>query len=122
MAELNPAHGRLGRWTAAMVGRRSIASSDAAASLKALAALWGLDSDDDRVVDVGRGLGSDVPVCLFARPAYLGGAGEIVEAGPRMPPVWLVLANPGCAVSTAAVYAAREGPFSTPARYISSNT
>jgi 4-diphosphocytidyl-2-C-methyl-D-erythritol kinase len=91
-------------------------SSDAAASLKALAALWGLDSDDDRVVDVGRGLGSDVPVCLFARPAYLGGAGEIVEAGPRMPPVWLVLANPGCAVSTAAVYAAREGPFSTPAR------
>jgi hypothetical protein len=32
MAELDPAHGRLGRWTAAMAGRRSIVSSDAAAS------------------------------------------------------------------------------------------
>ena len=91
-------------------------SSDAAACLRALAALWGLDSDDARVADVARGLGSDVPVCLFARTAYLGGAGEIVEAAPRMPPVWLVLANPGSAVSTAAVYGALSGPFSAPAR------
>ena len=33
-----------------------------------------------------------------------------------MPPVWLVLANPGTAVSTAAVYGALSGPFSAPAR------
>jgi 4-diphosphocytidyl-2-C-methyl-D-erythritol kinase len=91
-------------------------SSDAAACLRALAALWELDADDARVADVARGLGSDVPVCLFARAAYLGGAGEIVEAAPRMPPVWLVLANPGFAVSTAAVYGAFSGPFSPPAR------
>ena len=31
-----------------------------------------------------------------------------------MPPAWLVLANPGVALSTAAVFAARRGDFSQP--------
>ena len=33
---------------------------------------------------------------------------------PALPPLWLVMVNPGVAVSTAAVFAGRQGGFSRP--------
>ncbi|MCF1708074.1 4-(cytidine 5'-diphospho)-2-C-methyl-D-erythritol kinase [Tabrizicola sp. J26] len=81
-------------------------SADAAATLRALAELWTLPlPDSGRVLS----LGADVPVCLDGRPARMSGVGEIVEplAAP-LPQAWLVLANPGVAVSTPAVFAALE--------------
>ena len=64
--------------------------------------------------EIAASLGADVPVCLSARPSLLGGIGERVAPAPAMPSVWLVLVNPGVPLSTAEVFKARLGPFSTP--------
>ncbi|HYE49937.1 MAG TPA: 4-(cytidine 5'-diphospho)-2-C-methyl-D-erythritol kinase [Azospirillaceae bacterium] len=91
-------------------------SADAAATLRALAVLWDLAPDDPRPAALAPRLGADVPVCLFGRTAYFGGAGERVEAAPALPDAWLVLANPGVPVPTRDVFAARRGGWSAPAR------
>jgi 4-diphosphocytidyl-2-C-methyl-D-erythritol kinase len=92
-------------------------SSDAAAALKALDALWQLGLDDDALAEIGAALGADVPVCLRARVAWLGGAGERVEPAPALPAVFALLVNPGIPLPTRAVFAARQGRFSEPARF-----
>jgi len=46
----------------------------------------------------------------------MGGVGERLEAGPRLPDCTIVLVNPGVPVATADVFRARRGPFSEPAR------
>jgi 4-diphosphocytidyl-2-C-methyl-D-erythritol kinase len=83
-------------------------SADAAATLRALARLWGLPLPD------APPLGADVPVCLQGAPARMQGIGERVSALPHvLPPLWIVLANPMMAVPTPAVFAAlasRENP------------
>lgn len=91
-------------------------SSDAAATLRALARLWGLLPGDPRPALVAPRLGSDVPVCLFGRTAYFGGVGDRVEAAPALPPVAVLLVNPGVAQPTRDVFAARTGPFGAAAR------
>jgi 4-diphosphocytidyl-2-C-methyl-D-erythritol kinase len=81
-------------------------SADAAAALVALAALWRRPLPDAAAV---MALGADVPVCLAGRPARLRGAGEDVAAlDAPLPPAWLVLANPGAALATPAVFAALD--------------
>lgn len=92
-------------------------SSDAAASLRALAALWEAPLDETALAELGATLGADVPVCLAARPCWLGGIGEALEPAPPLPRAGLVLANPGIALPTPAVFKARQGPFSAPARF-----
>lgn len=79
-------------------------SADAAATLRALARLTGraLPAPDKVLA-----LGADVPVCLAGRPMRMRGTGEVLEPL-ALPPVWAVLANPGAALSTAAVFAALE--------------
>jgi 4-diphosphocytidyl-2-C-methyl-D-erythritol kinase len=80
-------------------------SSDAAAAVRALSRLWGRPLPQPAALAV---LGADVPVCLAARPARMGGVGEVLAPVPPLPPVWAVLANPGVAVPTPAVFAALE--------------
>src|SRR5579883_21792 len=92
-------------------------SSDAAAALKALDALWRLDLDDTTLATLGAALGADVPVCLRARAAWLGGIGELIEPTPPLPPMAVLLANPGTALPTPAVFKARQGGFSDAARF-----
>jgi 4-diphosphocytidyl-2-C-methyl-D-erythritol kinase len=92
-------------------------SSDAAAALRALAALWGARLEAEALATIGVALGADVPVCLAGRTAWLGGIGERIEAAPTLPPVAVVLANPGVALPTAAVFKRRAGPFSQAARF-----
>jgi 4-diphosphocytidyl-2-C-methyl-D-erythritol kinase len=55
-------------------------------------------------------LGADVPVCLAGKPARMRGVGERVDPLPDLPPAWLVLVNPGVAVSTPAVFRALKTP------------
>lgn len=77
-------------------------SADAAATLSALADLWGM-----ALPDAGRvlALGADVPVCLAGRPARMQGIGEVVTPLPDpLPPAALVLVNPGIAVSTPEIF------------------
>jgi 4-diphosphocytidyl-2-C-methyl-D-erythritol kinase len=92
-------------------------SSDAAATLKALAELWRLDLGERRFQGLAQSLGADVPVCLFGEIAWVGGIGEAVAPGPALPPCALVLVNPGLSLATAAVFKARTGAFSEPARF-----
>ena len=84
-------------------------SADAAAALGALAALWGIEAGSEMLEDFARGLGADVPACLGGRPAFVGGIGEALSPAPPLPPAWVVLANCGRALSTAAVFAAYAG-------------
>jgi 4-diphosphocytidyl-2-C-methyl-D-erythritol kinase len=91
-------------------------SADAAATLRALARLWGLGADHPSLGPLAARLGADVPVCLTGRSAYFGGIGDIVDPAPPLPPCAVVLVNPGIPLSTPAVFKARSGPFSTAAR------
>ncbi|MFQ3622268.1 MAG: 4-(cytidine 5'-diphospho)-2-C-methyl-D-erythritol kinase [Acetobacteraceae bacterium] len=86
-------------------------SADAAAALRALNILWGTGLGEADLARIGSALGADVPVCLAARPARMGGIGERLAPPPRLPPFGLLLANPGVPVATPAVFAARSGPF-----------
>lgn len=91
-------------------------SADAAATLRALARLWDLADDDPRLLAVAPRLGADVPVCLFGRTAYFGGAGEQVVPGPVLPDAGLLLVNPGVHMPTKDVFAARQGAWSQAGR------
>jgi 4-diphosphocytidyl-2-C-methyl-D-erythritol kinase len=74
-------------------------SADAAAVLRGLARMGHvLPANAER-------LGADVPVCLLSTPARMQGVGEIVTPLPQLPPIPLVLVNPGVAVSTPQVFA-----------------
>jgi len=95
-------------------------SADAAAALKALSALWDLPMSAAPLDAIGLKLGADVPMCLSSRTAFVGGVGELVDPAPPLPSCWMVLANPGVAVPTPAVFKARSGPFSPPARFADS--
>ncbi len=81
-------------------------------------ALWKAALPEAALDEVALALGADVPVCLAPRASYLGGVGERVEAAPALPPLALVLVNPGVALPTAGVYARRSGDFSEPARFL----
>jgi 4-diphosphocytidyl-2-C-methyl-D-erythritol kinase len=81
-------------------------SSDAAAALRVLARLWDVAP---LTPEEALALGADVPVCLAARPARMGGVGERLEVVPALPPMALVLANPRRPVETPAVFAALAG-------------
>lgn len=91
-------------------------SSDAAACLNALAALWHCD-DRALLTTIAAKLGSDVPACLAARPLWLGGIGDHIENAGAVPRCGVVLVNPGIALPTPAVYRAFKGRFSPPARF-----
>lgn len=92
-------------------------SADAAAVLRALKRLWGVDIDNDAFARLALSLGADVPVCVRGQAAFVGGIGEAIAPAPPLPKAWLVLANPGVELVTPAVFAARSGPYSRPARF-----
>lgn len=79
-------------------------SSDAAAVLKGLCALWGLDLPEERLMAMGQEIGSDVPFFLRGRPALVAGRGERILQ--ELPPLGLplVILFPGRGLSTAEVY------------------
>ena len=92
-------------------------SSDAAATLRALNALWQLELDAATLAALGATLGADVPVCVGARAAWLAGIGDAIEASSPLPSVSALLVNPGIGLPTPVVFKTRRGPFSAPARF-----
>lgn len=92
-------------------------SADAAAVLDGLAELWQVPLSRRSLREIAVGLGADVPVCLYGRPALVAGIGERIVRAPPLPPAWFVLVNPGGALATAAVFAAWAGGFSEPGRW-----
>jgi 4-diphosphocytidyl-2-C-methyl-D-erythritol kinase len=80
-------------------------SSDAAAVLLALNDLLGSDLSRGELQALGVRLGADVPFFLCGEmAAWATGIGERLAPWRGLPPCWLVLVNPGFAVSTAWVY------------------
>ncbi len=86
-------------------------SADAAATLRALTALWQVTPSAPQLHDLALSLGADVPVCLRGTPTRMFGIGEKLENTPPLPPAWLVLVNPRIGLSTPAVFKARQGCF-----------
>jgi 4-diphosphocytidyl-2-C-methyl-D-erythritol kinase len=76
-------------------------SADAAATLRLLARLWQVPLPAPEAI---LGLGADVPACLAARACRMSGIGERILPL-ALPPFWIVLANPGEPLATAAVFA-----------------
>ncbi len=89
-------------------------SADAAATFTALADLWDVAEGAVDLAALGLALGADLPVCLAGRPCRVRGIGEVLEPVASLPPAWLLLANPGRAMPTPPVFAARRGAFSAP--------
>ncbi len=79
-------------------------SSDAAAVLRGLIRFWQLPVEMDVLYKLAAMLGADVPFCLEGGTSFGMGKGEIIERLPPLPNFYVVLANPGFALPTAAVY------------------
>ena len=86
--------------------------ADAAATLRALVDLWRVAMPEEELFDLAATLGADVPMCLAGRPALATGIGERLALAPKLPACAILLVNPGVALPTPAVFAAREGGFS----------
>lgn len=87
-------------------------SADAAAALRGLCRLWGVEISNDQLADIALELGSDVPVCLHSRTARMCGVGEIITPVPLNAKVWIVLVNPKQPLLTKAVFGKYSGDFS----------
>lgn len=81
-------------------------SSDAAAVLRALCKLWGVDERNPSVMKVARAVGADVPFFLNPVPTLLTGAGDVPsETFPSLSGWPIVLVRPkGLGISTAIAY------------------
>ncbi len=89
-------------------------SSDAAAVLKALSALWGTSLSEPELYALALSLGADIPACLKGKAVCVSGIGEILTDAPPLPELSAVLVNPNRPVSTPAVFKKRRGEFSAP--------
>jgi 4-diphosphocytidyl-2-C-methyl-D-erythritol kinase len=92
-------------------------SADAAAALRGLARLWGIDPSSPVVLDVAAGLGADVPVCVIGHAGFIGGIGTDLAPAPKLPAAGLLLVNPGIGLSTPSVYRAHQGGFTPAMRF-----
>lgn len=79
-------------------------SADAAAALKILNQLWGIDLSDDKLSRIGLVLGADVPACLFGKPAIMAGIGERISGIQEFPKFFMLLVNSGNSISTRNVF------------------
>ncbi len=82
-------------------------SSDAATTLVALNALWGLGLSLQKLSELGLELGADVPVFVQGYNAWAEGVGE------KLQPIvlaksWYVIVKPQCHVATKAVFCAKD--------------
>ncbi|MBQ1809104.1 MAG: 4-(cytidine 5'-diphospho)-2-C-methyl-D-erythritol kinase [Selenomonas sp.] len=79
-------------------------SADAAAVLKGMSELYGLNLSDNKLCELGAKLGSDIPFCLLGGTMLATGRGEVLKRLPDMPETWVVLVEPRISVSTALAY------------------
>lgn len=69
-------------------------STDAAAALRALYGLWGLDLPREQLLGLAQRLGADVPYCLAGGTMLAEGVGEQLTPLPPAPPLPAVVATP----------------------------
>ena len=79
-------------------------SSDAAATIQALAVLFNTGWSREAMAGIGQELGSDVPFFFYGPSALVEGRGERVTPLRIEGHRWLVLLNPGIAIATSWAY------------------
>lgn len=79
-------------------------SSDAAAALKGLNALFGTNCSLKELQQLGVKLGADVPYCLLLGTALAEGIGEQLTPLPKAPHFYCTLIKPSTAISTKYIY------------------
>jgi 4-diphosphocytidyl-2-C-methyl-D-erythritol kinase len=79
-------------------------SSDAAAAIRALAALWRVELSAARARRLAAALGADVPFFLDGGTALGVGRGDVLRRLADAPPAWVTLVVPAFGVSTADAY------------------
>ncbi len=75
-------------------------STDAAAVLRGLNALFGMPLDAGALAELGGELGSDVPYCLAGGTVLATGRGEVLSPLPPLPDCAVVVCKPGFPIST----------------------
>lgn len=79
-------------------------STDAAAAMKGISRLFGLDVPLRQLMDYGVSIGADVPYCLMGGTALAEGIGEKLTVLPPAPHCYILVAKPDISVSTKFVY------------------
>ncbi len=79
-------------------------SSDAAQTLIGLNRLWELGLKEEELMELGAGIGSDVPFFIGGPFSVVEGRGEIVKKLKTGPPVWMLLVKPDVGVSASWAY------------------
>ncbi|MBE7048596.1 MAG: 4-(cytidine 5'-diphospho)-2-C-methyl-D-erythritol kinase [Ruminococcaceae bacterium] len=83
-------------------------SGNAAATLRGIDQLCGLNLSEDKLAALGLTLGADVPFCLYGKPALAEGIGERLTPAVGLTNCYIVLVNPGVGVSTGMIYQALD--------------
>ncbi|WP_428407698.1 4-(cytidine 5'-diphospho)-2-C-methyl-D-erythritol kinase [Hyphococcus sp.] len=89
-------------------------SADAAAALRALVKLWNVNISETALSRLAFRLGADVPACLARAPVNVSGAGERIEKGPVLPPLWIALVNPRVEMPTGPIFRAFDAANPVP--------
>lgn len=79
-------------------------STDAAAVMKGISILCGLDAPLSQLMEYSVSIGADVPYCLLGGTALAQGIGEELTPLPPLPDCHILVAKPDCMVSTKSVY------------------
>jgi len=79
-------------------------STDAAATMKGIRELYGLECSQEELMALGVKIGADVPYCIMGGTALAEGIGEKLTALPKTPECFLLVAKPDINVSTKYVY------------------
>lgn len=88
-------------------------SADAAAVMRGLMILWGMDENAPGLMALAEELGSDVPVCLIGRAARMQGIGEQITPLVSFPDMPAVLVHPGKHSSTVEIFRRYREDFSS---------
>ncbi len=83
-------------------------SADAAAAMRLIRRVAGVNLSDQTLGEIARSLGSDVAACLHGRSTIAEGRGDRLSPAPNLPNLHLVLVNPGIPSPTAEVYRAYD--------------
>lgn len=79
-------------------------STDAAATMKGMSRLFGLELEPQELMDAGVAIGADVPYCIMGGTALAEGIGEKLTPLDMAPDCFVLVAKPDISVSTKYVY------------------
>ena len=92
----------------------STSTTDAAATLRALARLWRVTLPAGDMARASLELGADLPMCMAARPLVARGIGEAITPVDGLPALAMVLVNPRVVHRSEGTKVSREGCLSLP--------